>query len=146
MEQIMRDAFEASYVHFMPEQYIREWYDNNTAQKTVRMGLDRAGIVEIMGRVVGFVIYYDNSITELWVEPKYWEQGAGTALVEWVEAEYRKKGYPTITMYCYESNINTLDFLKKNRFRRASQHFSNDVSGGPVVVYNMLKMVRKLKG
>lgn len=145
MEQIMRDAFEKSFAHFMPEQYVREWYDNNEAQKAVRIGLERTGVVEIMGRTVGFVSYLDNSITQLWVDPNHEGQGAGRALVEWVEAQYRKAGYPTITLYCYEINANALGFLKKCRFRRASQHLSNDVPGGSLVVYNMLKMVTKLK-
>lgn len=145
MEQIMRDAFEQSYAHFMPEQYVREWYDNNEAQRVVRYGLERAGVAEIMGRTVGFVIYHDNSIDQLWVDPNYEGKGAGRALIEWVESVYRTKGYPTITMYCYEVNANTLAFLKKCRFRRASQHMSNDVPGGSMVVYNMLKMVKNLK-
>jgi len=145
MEHIMRDSFEATYAHFMPEQYVREWYDNNEAQKTVRIGLERAGVAEVMGRIVGFVMYLDNSITELWVEPDYMKQGVGRALIEWIESEYRKKGYVTITMYCFEENKETLEFCKHLRFRRASQFQANDISGGPLTVYNMLKMVTKLK-
>ncbi|CCH48527.1 GNAT family N-acetyltransferase [Pseudodesulfovibrio piezophilus] len=145
MEQIMRDAFENSYAHFMPEQYVRAWFDTNQAQKSVRVGLGRAGVTEIMGRVVGFVMYLDNTITQLWVDPKYTRKGAGRALVEWIEGEYRTKGYPTITLYCYEANRDALEFYKKLRFRRASTFQSQDVQGGPVPVYTMLKMVSKFK-
>lgn len=145
MEQIMRDAFTASYAHFMPEQYIREWYDNNEAQRAVRQGIERAGVAEILGQIAGFVIYHDNSIVELWVDPNFEGKGVGRALIEWVESQYRLIGYPTITLYCYESNANALGFLKNCRFRRASKFLSNDVPGGPVVVYNMLKMVKNLK-
>jgi len=146
MEQIMRDAFEASYAHFMPEQYVREWYDENEAERAVRIGIKRAGVAEVMGRTVGFVMTQDSSITQLWVEPAYQGKGVGRALIEWVEAQYRKKGYPTITMYVYEADANSLGFCKQLRFRRASQFPSNNVAGGSVVVYNMLKMVTKLKG
>jgi len=145
MEQIMIDAFEASYAHFMPEQYVREWFDNNEAQKAARTGLERAGVAEVMGRIVGFVTYLDNSITELWVDPEFTKQGVGRALIEWVEGEYRKKGYATITLYCFEINEEALQFCKKMRFRRASQFQDNRVAGGPLTVYNMLKMVTKLK-
>jgi ribosomal-protein-alanine N-acetyltransferase len=146
MEEIMRNAFATSYAHFMPEQYVREWYDNNVASATVRSGLDKVGVAEIIGRTVGFVMCHDNSITEMWVEPEFQGQGVGHALIDWVEAHFRQCGYATITLYCYESNADALGFYKKMRFRRASQFPSNDVSGGPVTVYNMLKMVTKLKG
>ncbi len=145
MEEILRSAFEATYAKFMPEQYVREWYDNNEAQRIVRVGLNRAGVAEIMGRIVGFVMYLDNSITQLWVDPEFEKQGAGRALVEWVESQYRDKGYPTITMYCYEANEEALAFCKKLRFRRASSFQDRDVAGGPVTTYNMLKMVTRLK-
>lgn len=145
MEQIMRDAFAANHAHFLPEAHVREWFDSNKPEQAIRQGLDHAGIVEIMGRIVGFIIYEDNFIEELWVDPNYEEQGAGRALIEWLEEEYRSWGYPTMTIYCYESNINALEFLKKMRFRRASQFLSDDVAGGPVVVYNMLRMVKNLK-
>ncbi|MDC0336257.1 GNAT family N-acetyltransferase [Pseudodesulfovibrio sp.] len=145
LEQIMRDTFAASYAHFMPEQYVREWYDNDEAARAIRVGQSRAGVAEVMGRVAGFVMYLDNTITQLWVDPNYQRQGVGRALIEWVESEYRKFGFPVITMYCYEANTNALEFLKKMRCRRASTFMSNDVAGGPVVVYNMLKMVKNLK-
>ncbi len=146
MEKIMREAFEASYAHFMPEKYIREWYDNNEPEKAVRIGLSRAAVAEVMGRVVGFVITHDHSIAELWVEPTFQKQGVGRALVEWVEAQFRKVGYPTISMYCYEINTDGLEFCKKMRFRRASKFPSHDVAGKSIMIYNMLKMVSKLKG
>jgi ribosomal protein S18 acetylase RimI-like enzyme len=136
MEQIMRDAFAHSYATFMPEQYVREWYDDNTAERTVRIGLSRAGVAEIMGRVVGFVIYSDNAISELWVDPHYQRQGVGRALIHWIESEFRAMGFPTITLYSYAAM----------RFRRASSFDSRDVPGGPVKVYTMLKMVTRLKG
>ncbi|QJB57017.1 GNAT family N-acetyltransferase [Pseudodesulfovibrio sp. zrk46] len=145
MEQILLEAFKESYANFMPEQYVREWYDANEAQKIVRTGLGRAGIAEIMGRMVGFVMYLDNTITQLWVDPDYQGKGVGRALVEWIEGEFRAKGYATISMYCYEENKDTLEFCKKLRFRRASQFQSKEEAGGPVTVYNMLKMVSKLK-
>jgi ribosomal protein S18 acetylase RimI-like enzyme len=146
MEQIIRDAFEASYATFMPEQYVREWYDENRAEQAVRTGLSRAGVCEIMGRVVGLVIYLDNTVTELWVDPAYQDRGVGRALIHWIESEFRAKGYPTITLYCYEANEPALEFYKKMRFRRASKFDSRDVAGGPVKVYTMLKMVTNLKG
>lgn len=145
MEQILIDSFKASYANFMPEQYVREWFDNNEAQRIVRTGLDRTGVVEILGRTVGFVSYLDNTITQLWVEPDYWKQGAGRALIQWVESVYRTKGYATITLYCHEKNAEALAFLKKMRCRRASQFQDNTITGGPMTVYNMLKMVTKLK-
>lgn len=145
MEQIMRDAFEASYAHFMPEQYVREWYDNNEAARTVQQRLKHSGVVEIMGRVVGFASWDDNSIPELWVDPKYQGQGAGRALVEWVESVLRNKGFPTITLYCYAANEAGFEFYKKLRFRKASEFMSKDVPGGPVKVYTMVKMVKRLK-
>lgn len=146
MEQIMRDAFAHSYATFMPEQYVREWYDDNTAERAVRTGLSRAGVAEIMGRVVGFVIYSDNTISELWVDPHYQRQGVGRALIHWIESEFRAMGFPTITLYCYEANRDALDFYAAMRFRRASSFDSRDVPGGPVKVYTMLKMVTRLKG
>ena len=146
MEEIMRNAFAGSYAHFMPEQYVREWYDNNEAEKVVRLGLKWSGVAEIMGRVVGFVTYEDHSITQLWVDPAFQQQGAGRALIEWVEGEFRKIGFPTITIYCFEANANALEFLKKMRCRRASKFLSNNIAGGTLMVYNMLKMVSKLKG
>lgn len=145
MEQIMVAAFEASYAHFMPEPYVRQWYDDNTAQRTVRRHLGRSGVAEIMGRVVGFVSYLDNTVTELWVDPAYTGQEVGRALIGWIEGEYRKLGYPTITLYCYQDNEDGLAFLKQLRFRKASQFPSQDVPGGPVTVFNMVKMVSKLK-
>lgn len=146
MEQIMRDAFAQSYATFMPEQYVREWYDGNMAERTVRTGLSRAGVAEIMGRVVGFVMYTDNTVTELWVDPAYQRQGVGRALIHWIESKFRAMGFPTITLYCYEANPDALEFFGKLRFRRASSFDSRDVPGGPVKVYTMLKMVTKLKG
>jgi len=146
LEQIMREAFEASYAHFMPEQYVREFYDNNEAQRVARTSIERTGVAEIMGRVVGFVTTLDNTVQELWVEPNYQGQGVGRALIEWVEEQFRGKGYPTITLYCYAANTEAFEFYKKLRFRKASQFPSQNVSGGPVTVYNMLKMVSKLKG
>ncbi len=145
LEQIMRDAFADSYAHFMPEQYVREWYDNDEAARAIRVGQSRCGVAEVMGRVAGFVMYLDNTITELWVDPNFQEQGVGRSLIEWVESEFRKIGFPTITMYCYETNANALGFFKQLRCRRASTFMSNDVAGGPVVVYTMLKMVKNLK-
>lgn len=145
LEQIMRDAFEASHAHFMPEQYVREWYDNKVAEKVVRSSMEQTGVVEIMGRVIGFVIYKDNHVEELWVDPQHQEQGGGRALIEWVEAQYRTMGYPTLTLYVYEGNVDAMGFCKQMRFRKASQFMSNDVAGGPIVVYNMLKMVKNLK-
>ncbi|MUM78785.1 GNAT family N-acetyltransferase [Pseudodesulfovibrio sp. F-1] len=145
MEQIMRDAFAQSYATFMPEQYVREWYDANTASRTVRIGLSRAGVAEIMGRIVGFVMYTDNTITELWVDPAYQGQGAGRALIHWIEEAFRAMGFPTITLYCYEANGPALEFYARMRFRRASSFDSRDVPGGPVRVYTMLKMVSRLK-
>ncbi len=146
MEHILRDAFAASYATFMPEQYVREWYDENEAERAVRSGMSRAGVAEVMGRVVGFVMYLDNTITELWVDPAYQGQGVGRALIHWIESEFRSMGYPTITLYCYEANTDALEFYKKLRFRRASKFMSRDVPGGPVPIYTMLKMVTKLKG
>lgn len=146
MEQVMRDAFGESFAHFMPEQYVREWYDTNGAERAVRIGLQWSGVAEIMGRVVGFVTYEDHSITQLWVAPEHQGKGAGRALIEWVEGEFRKIGFPTITIYCHEANANGLEFLKKMRCRRASKFFSNDITGGTLMTYNMLKMVSKLKG
>lgn len=145
MENILRDAFGESYAHFMPEQYIREWYDSNEAQKIVRMGVEDAGIAEIMGRVVGFVTCEDSSIEQLWVDPEYQGQGVGSALVDWVEERHRRRGFVTISMYCVEYNANCLMFLKKHRFRRVSQFLDSSIPGGPIQIYNMLKMVRKLK-
>ncbi|MGL1861659.1 MAG: GNAT family N-acetyltransferase [Pseudodesulfovibrio sp.] len=145
LEQIMRDAFAESFAHFMPEQYVREWYDNDEAARSVRIGQSRCGVAEVMGRVAGFVMYMDNTITELWVDPKFQEQGVGRSLIEWVESQFRKRGFPTITMYCYENNANALLFFKQMRCRRASTHMSHDDPGGPFVVYNMLKMVKNLK-
>lgn len=145
MEEILRSAFTAHHAHFMPEAHVRQWFDENEAQRIVRVGLARAGVADIMGRIVGFVMYLDNTITELWVDPEYEGQGVGRALVEWIEAEYRSKGYPTITMYCHEKNEDALAFCKKLRFRKASTFQDHKVEGGPVTVYNMLKMVSKLK-
>ncbi len=145
MEEILRNAFEAHYTKFMPEQHIREWYDDNEAQRLVRIGLSRAAVAEVMGRIVGFVMYLDNNITQLWVDPEHEKKGAGRALIEWIEGEFRSKGYPTITMYCYEANVDTLAFCKQLRFRRASTFQDRDVQGGPITAYNMLKMVTKLK-
>ena len=145
LEQIYVDAFEASYVNFMPEPYVRQWYDEDAAAKTVRSGLKRCGVAEILGRPVGFVMYDDNTIAELWVDPAYHGKGAGRALVQWVEAQFRTIGFPTITLYCYEANEAALDFYRALRFRKASQFPSQDVPGGPVTVCNMVKMVSKLK-
>ena len=145
LEQIYLDAFEASYAHFMPEPFVRQWHDDDMAAKTVRSGLKRCGVAEILGRPVGFVMYDDNTITELWVDPAYQGKGAGRALVEWIEAQYRAIGFPTITLYCYKANEAALDFYRGLRFRKASEFPSRDVPGGPVTVYNMVKMVSKLK-
>lgn len=145
MEEILRDAFAASYANFMPEPYVRQWYDDNEAQHTVRTSLNRTGVAEIMGRVVGFVIYSDNTITDLWVDPQYTGKEVGRALVQWVEGEFRSIGFPTITLYCYEANTDGLEFLKQLRFRKASQFPSQNIPGGPITVYNMAKMVSRLK-
>lgn len=145
MEQVLIDSFKESYANFMPEQYVREWFDNNEAQRIARTGLERTGIAEIMGRIVGFVSYLDNTVTQLWVDPQYQKQGVGRALIQWVESVYRSKGYATITIYCHENNTEALAFLKKMRCRRASQFQDNSISGGPMTIYNMLKMVTKLK-
>lgn len=56
MEHIMRDAFSASYATFMPEAYVRQWYDDDTASKSVKSGLKQAGVVTIKEKVVGFII------------------------------------------------------------------------------------------
>lgn len=145
MEQIMRDAFEASYAKFMPEQYIREWYDNDQAALTVRKRLNKAGVVELMGRIVGFVCLDDNSISELWVDPKHQGQGAGRALIQWADSALASKGFPTMTLYCYAENTDAFEFYKKLRFRKASEFMSRDVPGGPVKIYNMVKVVKRLK-
>lgn len=145
MEHIMRAAFEASYANFMPEQYIREWYDNNEASRAVAQRLKKSGVAILDGDIIGWVAHDDSTVPELWVDPNYQQQGAGRALIEWIEAEFRKFKFPALTLYCYEKNTEALEFYKKLRFRRASQFMSKDVPGGPVVVYNMLKMIKNLK-
>lgn len=145
LELIMRAAFEASYANFMPEQYVREWYDNNEASRAVRQRLSKTGVAELDGEIAGFVSHDDTTIPELWVDPGYQGQGVGRALIEWVEAIFYKAKYATVTLYCYEENKEALEFYKKMRFRKASQFMSRDVPGGPVVVYNMAKIVKKPK-
>ncbi len=141
LEEIKRDAFEASYANFMPEQYIREWYDNNEAQRTVRKGLGKAGVVEISGMVAGFVMYEENLVTELWVSPMFQRKNAGRELLRWVENEFRSQGFKSYKLYCYEANGKALEFYKKNGFTRDSEFPSTHVAGGPVTVYVMRKEI-----
>jgi len=146
MEELMRDAFEASYANFMPEQYVREFYDANGARQTVHEGLSRAAVVEIANMVAGFAMYDENVLTELWVAPMFQRKGAGRTLLEWMENRFRRLGYNSYSLCCYAPNGKALEFYKKNGFTRTSESDSTEVPGGPVKVYTLSKKLDKPTG
>ncbi|WP_243543881.1 GNAT family N-acetyltransferase [Pseudodesulfovibrio tunisiensis] len=143
IEEIMRASFEASYAHFMPEQYVREFFDENRAAKVARSGWNSVAVAEIMGRICGFVMYQDNTVNELWVHPDDMGRGVGSALLDHAEERIREKRFPTATLYCYEPNEKALAFYGKRRYRKTSSFPSTDVAGGPVTVLTLVKMLKR---
>lgn len=143
MEDIMRAAFEASYAHFMPEQYVREWYDNNAAQQTVRAGIHQAAFAEYDGMSAGFAMYDKAVLTELWVSPLFQRKGIATALLIWVEQTLRQSGQTEMHLYCYQNNHNALEFYQKQQFTITETFDSKDVAGGPVQVLRLTKRLTK---
>lgn len=139
MEQIMLDAFGASYAYFMPEPYVRQFYDDGSAAKVIQERLRAAGVAEIKHKIIGFAIRQQDYLAEFWVAPESQKQGAGRALMRWAEETARAAGHKKLWLCCYKANKTALDFYWKHGFEIVEEFPSTEVAGGPVPVCKLQK-------
>lgn len=143
LETIMREAFNASYAHFMPQAYIKSWREADIASVTVNRNLHQAGVSILKQKPTGFIVAEDDFIAELWVSPKAQGKGVGTALLRWAESRLHKRGYNAVQLYCYGDNANAIAFYEKSGYETIKVFQSRHVAGGPVPVHILSKALLK---
>ena len=75
-------------------------------------------VAEVDGTIAGFAVLLGGELDGLFVDPQYWKQGIGTALVEAAVLEARRQGLTLVTVV---ASPTAKDFYEKCGFAMESE-------------------------
>lgn len=124
--RIAERGWNETYGDFLSQETIEsamtEWYDPDTTRAEIE---HRAGVyfvAEQNGAIRGYVSGGPSgevssvTLSAIYVDPDYWGDGIGTALLDEFEEFWRQRGYDTITLQVLARNEIGLAFYQKRGY------------------------------
>lgn len=120
-------AWQTVYKDLIPQSYLdnlsitkreQTWHNILTDSKTHTI------VQEINGLVVGFAnfghtrdedkdLLLTGEITSIYLNPKYWKKGLGTALFEFILENMKKREFTQVTLWVLDTNQQARSFYQK---------------------------------
>ncbi|HME27019.1 MAG TPA: GNAT family N-acetyltransferase [Acetobacteraceae bacterium] len=99
----MRDVVHAAYAHYLPR--IGKPPGPMLDDYAQRIADGQAGVLEDAGRIAGILVLEEGAdgflLDNIAVLPEYQGKGLGRTLIEFAEAEARRRGYREIRLYTH---------------------------------------------
>ena len=70
-----------------------------------------------------------GEIFALYVDPDFWRQGVGRALMESAQANFRQMGWHTANLWVLEGNMRAIDFYEREGWSRDGEGRTEEVWG-----------------
>jgi GNAT superfamily N-acetyltransferase len=112
---LCKETISEVYGPFIPKEIIRPWVEGSAVEGLVEEEWPRMVVAELgaRGEVVGVAAASEDSVDLLWVRPSHHGEGMGTALLDFVEAEMRRRGHRTGRLSCFSENHRALNFYQR---------------------------------
>ena len=95
------------------------------------MPSDEVWVAEVDSAIAGVLVLSENSIEHLYVDPDWFAQGLGSALLE-----RAKIGHPeTLELWTFESNTGAQRFYERHAFRAVGGTTGDSEEGAPDIHY-----------
>ena len=103
----------------MPEQVREAINSDNPFRPFIKIMGDKINVATIDGDLAGFCARetMDNVISDLWVALQYEGKGVGRALIQHLEIEIKKEGYPTSRINVATKNARALGLYQHIGYR-----------------------------
>lgn len=139
--RIAERGWKTAYGDFLSQQTIdtamAEWYDPNTTREQIECEDVAYFVAEQHGNILGYASGSPSSektiatLGAIYVDPEYWGNGVGTALLEEFEDFCRQRGCDTIQFQVLTENDVGTSFYRKHGYEvvevRATELFGETV-------------------
>ncbi len=107
---LCKDTISEVYGPFIPPEVLRPWIEGDAVEGLVEEEWPRMVVAEVEAEVLGVAAVSEDAVDLLWVHPSHHGEGMGTALLDFVEADIRKKGYRRGKLSCFTQNHRAMNF------------------------------------
>jgi len=111
--KLCKDTISVVYGPFLPPEVLRPWVEGSVVEGLVEEEWPRMVVAEVEADVVGVAAASEDAVDLLWVHPSHHVEGMGTALLDFVEAEIRKRGHRRGKLSCFTKNHRAMDFYQR---------------------------------
>ncbi len=126
---LCKETISEVYGPFILPVVLRPWAEGSAVEKLVEEEWPRMVVAVATGGgsseggegVVGVAAVSEDAVDLLWVHPSHHGEGMGTALLESVEAEMRKRGHRTGRLSCFSENLRALGFYQSHGWTVAGE-------------------------
>ena len=115
---IARRAWLCAYYELAPIEAIRDWVADDFEGKWYPTHWPEMTVAAIADQPVGLVQPEKDSISGLWVHPKFHRRGIGSHLLRSGEDEIRKMGYQRVHLCCGYWNSVAPEFYRSQGYKQ----------------------------
>lgn len=108
--KLCKDTISDVYAPFIPQEVLRPWIEGSAVEGLVEEEWPRMMVAEVEADVVGVAAASEDAVDLLWVHPSHHGEGMGTALLDFVEADIRKRGHRRGKLSCFTENHRAMNF------------------------------------
>ncbi|MEE4195233.1 MAG: GNAT family N-acetyltransferase [Anaerolineae bacterium] len=99
---------------FLGDQNADRSMSDTIMEDDITLHLPHCKVILTNDLIVGFIIYFDNLIHLMIIDPDLQREGLGSCLLEYAEAQLFDQGNSIIRLETYEDNRQAMNFYRKN--------------------------------